>query len=351
MSESQDPFAESTDFTLFYIRSLDYTHLLTLFYLPFFYHFFLFFNFLIYLDASAEYKALSKIFRHLIREENFDDLDRQTFVINTLLRQMFPKDVETREKVAYPTMRQALGISCALSSGSKRSSLNYVGGINKNDRSNDRNDKNYNDKYDNNDSKNDKNYDKYDKYDLLDTTMNSISSCSQSIKTRKEREFLNLNFVEKYESKIPTRHMNAILKDIFFNLFAEQPVVIIIEESHDLDEASWKILISLMKMPVRVFIVLTQEPIQHLLSLFTAAGSHSSIGELINPESGIYYDWIDAYINRLTNEKKSSYILLPEFTFAEVRSHLKGILKVGVKLLPVGLDQIVFNLSGGNPYW
>ena len=100
-----------------------------------------------------------------------------------------------------------------------------------------------------------------------------------------------------------------------------------------------------------MFIVLTQEPIQHLLSLFTAAGSQSSIGELINPESGIYYDWIDAYINRLTNDKKSSYILLPEFTFTEVRSHLKEILKVGEKLLPAGLDQIVFNLSGGNPYW
>ena len=266
-------------------------------------------------DASKEYKALAKIFRHLIREENFDDIDRQTFVINTLLRQMYPKDSETREKVAYPTMRHALGVSCTLSSGNRRSVINSIG-------------------YKHSESFSDSN----------------LASMAASQEIRKG----SINFsktVEKYEAKIPTRHMNTILKEIFLNLFTEQPVVIIIEESHDLDESSWKILISLMKLPVKVFIVLTQEPIEYLMTLFTAVGSDSSIGELINPESSIYYDWIDAYMNRLTNDKKSSYILLPEFSFLEVRTYLKGILKVGVKDLPAGLDQIVFNLSGGNPYW
>ena len=268
---------------------------------------------------------------------------------------MYPRDAETREKVAYPTMRHALGVSCLLSSGNKRSvstSNNATGNINMNMINN-----NYNNYNDNNNNNNNNNYSNQSlnnslgsrNFDSLFEGSNFTNTTTTSQKIRKDS--IDFNFVEKYEAKIPTRHINTTLKDIFLNLFLEQPVVIIIEDSHDLDESSWKILLSFIKMQVKVFVVLTQEPIQYLMTLFTAAGSDSSIGELINPESSIYYDWIDTYMNKLTNDKKSSYILLPEFSFSEVRTYLKGILKVGVKDLPVGLDQIVFNLSGGNPYW
>jgi hypothetical protein len=88
-----------------------------------------------------------------------------------------------------------------------------------------------------------------------------------------------------------------------------------------------------------------------LMSLFNAAGSETPIGELINPEALMTYDWVDKYVNRLTDYKKSSYILLPELTFNEVRAHVASTLKVSAKDLPEGLDQMAFDLSGGNPFW
>ena len=91
--------------------------------------------------------------------------------------------------------------------------------------------------------------------------------------------------------------MFGSLKEVFYNLFIEQPLVLIIEDAHEMDEASWKILISFMKMQVKVFIVLTQEPIEYLMTLFTAVGSDSSIGELINPEAKLSYNWINGYVN------------------------------------------------------
>lgn len=128
-------------------------------------------------------------------------------------------------------------------------------------------------------------------------------------------------------------------------------MVLIIEDAHEMDEPSWKVLLSLMKMQIKAFIVLTQEPISYLMSLFNAAGSETHIGELINPEAIMSYDWIDAYVNRLTDSRKQFYILLRELTFNEVRMHIASILKVPLKDLPEGLDQMAFDLSGGNPFW
>ena len=267
-------------------------------------------------DALTPHKALAKIFRLFIREENFDDPDRQTFVINNLLKLMYPKDIETREKVAYRTMKAALGVTCGLTSGIKR------GKVSQNDLS------------------------PIDRMGMNSITESSSSSylASRDINHRK-KEIMEKN------GKIPLRYMSTILKDIFLFLFSEQPVVILIEDAQDLDESSWKLIISLKKNLRKVFIVLMQEPIAYLNSLYSTAGSNSSIGALINPDSSIFYDWIEPYVKILTNNKKSSYMLLPEFTFLEVRTLLANVLKMGVKEFPSGLDLMVYNLSGGNPYW
>lgn len=253
------------------------------------------------------------MFRLFIREENFDDPDRQTFVINNLLKLMYPKDIETREKVAYRTMKAALGVTCGLTSGIKR------GKVSQND------------------------------FSIIDG-MNSITESSSSCLASRDINHRKTEIMEK-NGKIPLRYMSTILKDIFLFLFSEQPVVILIEEAQDLDESSWKLIISLKKNQGKVFIVLMQEPIAYLNSLYSTAGSNSSIGALINPDSSIFYDWIEPYVKILTNNKKSSYMLLPEFTFLEVRTLLANVLKMGVKELPSGLDLMVYNLSGGNPYW
>lgn len=74
---------------------------------------------LIKTDATRDFLAMQKLFRSFIGEENFDDMKRQTFVINRLLDEIFSSDRETLEKVAYPSMRVALGITCPLSSNRK----------------------------------------------------------------------------------------------------------------------------------------------------------------------------------------------------------------------------------------
>ena len=261
-------------------------------------------------DATISYKALAKIFRLLIREENFDDIGRQTFVVNTLLRQMFPKDVDMREKIAYSTMRRALGVTCPLTVGPNRGHgrKSCPDGVKCTDPSH-----------------------------LSEPVVSSNNSY--------------LAFADSIDSKIPIRHMSTIVKDIFLTLCRDQPVVILIEEAHNLDESSWRILVSLLKVKAKVFIVLTEEPIDYLVSVFKTAGSDSSIGELIFPDSNILYDWIPPYLKKLTFDKKSSYILLPEFTFTEVRSYLAITLKLSQWQLPAGLDSIVYNLCGGSPYW
>jgi class 3 adenylate cyclase len=264
-------------------------------------------------NSIEDYRAVAKIFRNMMGEENFDDIDRQSFVVNSLLKQMYPKDMETREKVAYPTMRHALAVVCPLNQAFNRraSSTDSCSPV-------------------------------------IDRDRDKEAYCSSRKSSKNEG---TITFSEKFEANIPSSMMLASLKDIFSLLFAEQPMVLIIEDAHEMDEPSWKVILSLLKMQMKAFIVLTQEPISYLMSLFNAAGSETPIGELINPEAVMTYDWVDTYVNRLTDYKKSSYILLPELTFNEVRAHVANTLKVSAKDLPEGLDQMAFDLSGGNPFW
>ena len=232
---------------------------------------------------------------------------------------MHPKDAETREKVAYPTMRKAFGVSCPLTVGA----ANRVQGA--------------------------KNVPRESEADLdLDDSSNPSGSVSASASFCTGNHPL---YNDTFDPKVPIRHMSTIVKEIFLTLFKDQPVVILIEEAQNLDEASWRILLSFMKVKQRVYFVLTEEPIECLISEYKTAGSDSSIGELIFPDSTILYDWIAPYLKKLTFDKKLSYILLPEFTFPEVRSYLATTLKMSQWQLPSGLDSIVYNLCGGSPYW
>jgi hypothetical protein len=47
-----------------------------------------------------------------------------------------------------------------------------------------------------------------------------------------------------------------------------------------MDELSWKIMLSLKQLNMKCFIVMSQEPIKYLSTLFTAAGNESSIGKI-----------------------------------------------------------------------
>lgn len=62
-------------------------------------------------DRGADYSTLARLFRLLIREENFDNPVRQKLVVETLLRDTYPNDQMTREKIAYPTVCHTLRVT------------------------------------------------------------------------------------------------------------------------------------------------------------------------------------------------------------------------------------------------
>ena len=62
-------------------------------------------------DRAADYSAVARLFRLLVREEFFDDPVRQKLVVETLLRETYPNDQTTREKIAYPTVCHALRVT------------------------------------------------------------------------------------------------------------------------------------------------------------------------------------------------------------------------------------------------
>ena len=62
-------------------------------------------------DRAADYSTVARLFRLLIREENFDDPVRQKLVVENLLRETYPHDQTTREKIAYPSVCHALKVT------------------------------------------------------------------------------------------------------------------------------------------------------------------------------------------------------------------------------------------------
>lgn len=66
------------------------------------------------MNKSKNYSCLSLLFREIIGRENYDDIQRQMFVVSSLLSQAYKNDRGTIENVAYHAMRIAFGIQCPL---------------------------------------------------------------------------------------------------------------------------------------------------------------------------------------------------------------------------------------------
>ena len=118
-----------------------------------------------------------------------------------------------------------------------------------------------------------------------------------------------------------------------------------------MDEASWQMVLAMAELNLRCFIVLTLEPLHSLAAITennqTTAGDMS---ELVIPEAA-NYQWISPYIRRLLRHN-AKHLHLKDFSFEEVQTILSKKLKVSATIpLPYGLDETVFQLSGGNPFW
>lgn len=86
-------------------------------------------------DSFIEYKAISRLFRALIGEESFDNIQTQKSFVLHVLNELYPNDKDTAENVAFPAMRIALGITCTIKSNANYKQYNgnsYYNGNNSN---------------------------------------------------------------------------------------------------------------------------------------------------------------------------------------------------------------------------
>ena len=117
-----------------------------------------------------------------------------------------------------------------------------------------------------------------------------------------------------------------------------------------MDEASWQMVLAMAELNLRCFIVLTHEPLDSLAALADNNPATGDLSELVIPEVA-NYQWISPYLRRLLRHN-AKHLHLKDFSFEEVQAILSKKLKVcATKPLPYGLDETVFQLSGGNPFW
>ena len=110
-------------------------------------------------------------------------------------------------------------------------------------------------------------------------------------------------------------------------------------------------LLALAELNLRCFVVLTQEPLDSLAALADNNPATGDMSELVIPEAA-NYQWISPYLRRLLRHSDAKHLHLKDFSFDEVRTILSKKLKVSAtNPLPYGLDETVFQLSGGNPFW
>ena len=57
-------------------------------------------------DRADDFSTVARLFRLLVRPENFDDPARQKLVVETLLRETFPNDATIRVKVGQELLTQ-----------------------------------------------------------------------------------------------------------------------------------------------------------------------------------------------------------------------------------------------------
>ena len=59
---------------------------------------------------AEDFSAVVRLFRLLVRPENFDDPGRQKLVVETLLRETYPNDATTRVKVGQGASIDMIGV-------------------------------------------------------------------------------------------------------------------------------------------------------------------------------------------------------------------------------------------------
>ena len=158
-------------------------------------------------DLAKDYSVIAQLFRLLVREDIFDSVERQTVVVRHILREVYKTDKETAEKVAYPAMRIALGVTALLSDAKP--------------------------------------------------------------KTKKSRDKeINPETGEKIPPdpvkplRLPPKLITQCLRDIFAYLLMEAPIAFVVEHAHYADQPSWDVICNLSGIPSLALGVITMDTIE-----------------------------------------------------------------------------------------
>ena len=193
-------------------------------------------------NRAASYSTLAKLFRQMIRDENFDDPVRQKLVVETLLRETYPHDVPQRDKVAYPILCEALGVNTpstwksapAAAPAPAPAPVNQPSGTGTG---------------------------------RAASAMSGLSGLSglSAMRNEKSGEREGMKMDESAKLFAPSTKL-AICKEIIGKVITEQQLVLVIEDAHEVDDASWQVLLSLAESMTDApsVIVITHESTQVL---------------------------------------------------------------------------------------
>eukprot|EP01038_Epipyxis_sp_PR26KG_P004453 gene4453-6298_t len=70
-------------------------------------------------NSSVPFKLMAILFRQLIGEQSFDNTNKQKAVISHLLHTLYDNDLESADKIGFPAMKIALGVTCFVQLGER----------------------------------------------------------------------------------------------------------------------------------------------------------------------------------------------------------------------------------------
>ena len=140
--------------------------------------------------------------------------------------------------------------------------------------------------------------------------------------------------------KLPKRVLDECLFSIFLHLLNLCPLVIVIENIHLADSASWDVLLDLMGKYTYALVVITIEPLEDLKDEM-----EPPTGEIVNLE----FNRLSRNYKTMTRFKTTSVVMMNDYSVLDVAELLCTVLNV--EICPEGVSILVHQISGGDPFW
>jgi hypothetical protein len=300
-------------------------------------------------DRSVEYSALARLFRLLVREENFDDATRQKLVVETLLRETYPNDSETREK-AYIALCHALNVAvparlltgraAAFPMRSPMQTHRRVG---------------------------------TSRVGAGGTPGGERAGSTDAAFSQQPGQRAHLDVP-------PTPIVIALVKDVFVKLLNEQPVVVVIEDAHEMDEGSWGVVLRLVETEADALLVLSHDspealkkksaPVAEVIptrrmslrpnssnaALWRVGAGRNALVLASRLFDGSFvrtsYEQTAVYMKDLHAKcQRFSHVKFNPIMVRDVKLRLSNALGMPTSTIDVGLAQEIVDLCAGKHFW